>query len=94
MRFRYSSFGQKALQSSGIGELMEDMGEAMNSRPDLLMLGGGNPAHIPAVEDIFRKSMQEILKQPGAFCRIYMLIPSGQGRHNLWRFHHDMICTN
>jgi valine--pyruvate aminotransferase len=67
MRFRYSSFGQKALQSSGIGELMEDMGQAMNTRPDLLMLGGGNPAHIPAVEKVFRQSMQGILSKPDAF---------------------------
>jgi valine--pyruvate aminotransferase len=67
MRFRYSSFGHKALQSSGIGELMEDMGQAMNTRPDLLMLGGGNPAHIPAVEEVFRESMQGILNRLGAF---------------------------
>jgi hypothetical protein len=37
MRFRYSSFGQKALQSFGVGELMENMGQAMNTQPDLLM---------------------------------------------------------
>lgn len=67
MRFRYSNFGQKALQSTGIGELMEDMGEAMNTEADLRMLGGGNPAHIPKVESIFRDSMQRLLKQPGMF---------------------------
>lgn len=43
------------------------MGQAMNTRPDLLMLGGGNPAHIPAVEEVFRQSMQGILNKPGAF---------------------------
>lgn len=67
MQFRYSSFGQKVLQSSGIGELMEDLGQAMHSRPDLLMLGGGNPAPIPAVESIFRESMQQLLRRPGSF---------------------------
>lgn len=45
------------------------MGQAMNTRPDLLMLGGGNPAHIPAIQETFRQSMQGILNQPGAFER-------------------------
>ncbi|HML75468.1 MAG TPA: valine--pyruvate transaminase [Anaerohalosphaeraceae bacterium] len=68
-QFHYSSFGQKALTMSGIGELMDDLGQAMSVRPDLLMLGGGNPAHIPEMEKVFRESMEDILRKPGTYER-------------------------
>ncbi len=67
--FEYSSFGQKARTLSGIGELMEDLGQAMSVRPDLLMLGGGNPAHIPEMEKVFRDAMEDILRTPGVYER-------------------------
>jgi len=68
-QFHYSSLGQKALTISGIGELMDDLGQAMSVRPDLLMLGGGNPAHIPEMEKVFRESMEDILCCPGTYER-------------------------
>ncbi len=68
-QFHYSSFGQKALTRSGIGELMDDLGQAMSVRPDLLMLGGGNPAHIPEMEKVFRESMEDILRKPETYER-------------------------
>lgn len=68
-QFCYSSLGQKALTISGIGELMDDLGQAMTVRPDLLMLGGGNPAHIPEMEKVFRESMEDILRKPGTYER-------------------------
>lgn len=48
---------------------MDDLGQAMTVRPDLLMLGGGNPAHIPEMEKVFRESMQDILRNPGTYER-------------------------
>ncbi len=35
-------------------ELMEDMGAAMDSTEPIFMLGGGNPARIPEVEQVFK----------------------------------------
>jgi len=46
---------------------MEDLGTALACRPDLLMLGGGNPAHIPEVQRDFRDSMQKLLQTGSAF---------------------------
>ena len=50
--------------------LMDDLGEAMAGERDMLMLGGGNPAHIPEVQAFFRERMQQILDQPGEFARV------------------------
>ncbi len=50
--------------------LMDDMGEAMAGEQEALMLGGGNPAHIPEVQSFFRERMQQILDQPGEFARV------------------------
>lgn len=63
----YSDFGRKFSSHSGIYELMEDLGRALASAdPGLVMMGGGNPAHIPAVESVWRERMEQILAQPGA----------------------------
>lgn len=57
-----SLFGQKFTKTSGITELMQDLGEAVkNNDPETCMLGGGNPALIPAVMDTFRNEMQHII---------------------------------
>jgi valine--pyruvate aminotransferase len=45
---------------------MDDLGAAM-AGDGMLMLGGGNPAHIPAVQEIFRKRMEAILSEPNGF---------------------------
>ncbi len=60
-RFPLSLFGTKLSARSGILELMDDLGEAMTSRPDMIMMGGGNPAHIPAVQEIWRARLREML---------------------------------
>jgi valine--pyruvate aminotransferase len=64
---KYSSFGKRVVGDIGIGKLMDDLGDAMVADPAPLMLGGGNPAHIPEVQAIFRKRIESILSQPGEF---------------------------
>src|SRR5438067_4636322 len=44
---------------------MEDLGGAL-SAGGMIMMGGGNPAHIPEVEAVWRRRLNEILAQPGA----------------------------
>jgi len=41
---RLSAFGQKFTADAGITSLMDDLGNAMASGDDLIMMGGGNPA--------------------------------------------------
>lgn len=64
-----SSFGRKISAVSGIGQLMEDLGVAISKRRDMLMLGGGNPAHIPQVQSYFRNSMEKFLQNGAEFER-------------------------
>jgi len=58
---KLSMFGQKIAVTSGIGQLMEDLGTTPSQGRDILMLGGGNPAHIPEVQKYFRESMEKLL---------------------------------
>jgi len=63
---KVSKFGEKFTRKAGITQLMDDLGEAL-ANDDILMLGGGNPAHIPEVQVRFRTRMEAILAEPGAF---------------------------
>lgn len=58
---QYSGIGRKLASRSGILELMDDLGTAMTTRPDLLMLGGGNPASVPLLQDFWREKMHAML---------------------------------
>jgi valine--pyruvate aminotransferase len=64
-----STFGRKIAETSGIGQLMEDLGIAYSQGQNILMLGGGNPAHIPKVQEYFRFSMEKLLQNGDEFER-------------------------
>ena len=59
----YSIFGNKFTQHSGITELMDDLNEGVKGGDDILMLGGGNPASIPFIQERLTELMQELLDQ-------------------------------
>ncbi|MBB5038815.1 valine--pyruvate transaminase [Prosthecobacter dejongeii] len=59
--FNFSSIGQRLSGPCGIQELMDDLGEALSITPDMRMLGGGQPAAIPAVQALWREQMQAML---------------------------------
>lgn len=59
----YSHFGSKFTQPNGITQLMEDLGNAKNSNnPNLVMLGGGNPASVPQVNTAFINELNHLVK--------------------------------
>jgi len=64
-----SKFGKKIAAASGISLLMEDLGAAMARDNNILMLGGGNPAHIPAIQQQLRNSMARLLAGDRGFER-------------------------
>ncbi len=59
-----SRFGQKLSREAGIVTLMDDLGEALRVNPDMLFMGGGNPAHIPEVEQVLEAALQRQLSDP------------------------------
>jgi valine--pyruvate aminotransferase len=69
--FEKSLFGERLASGSGIQELMDDLGRAMaGAHGPIRMLGGGNPAHIPEVQAVWRDRMAAILGNPGEFDRM------------------------
>jgi len=57
-----SKFGSKFTRPNGISQLMEDLGNAKNSKnPNIIMLGGGNPAVIPEVNKVFVGELQKLI---------------------------------
>ena len=75
----HSDFGKRFAGRIGIGELMDDLGNALVADPAPLMLGGGNPSHVPPVQARFRKRMEAILAQPGEFERVIGNYDTPQG---------------
>jgi valine--pyruvate aminotransferase len=56
----FSSFGQRFAGQSGISNLMQDLGEALHINPEMIFMGGGNPARIPEIETIFEAALKSI----------------------------------
>lgn len=58
----FSRVGSKLTTRSGILALMDDLGRAVTTQPDMRMLGGGNPAAVPAMQQLWRERMQALLE--------------------------------
>jgi len=58
---------------------MDDLGEAMAGEEPAMMLGGGNPAHIPAVLRLLRERLHSIADQPRELRRMLADYPGPAG---------------
>ncbi len=66
----FSRVGSKLTTRSGILALMDDLGRAVTLQPDMRMLGGGNPAAVPAMQQLWRERMQSLLTAGTPFDRM------------------------
>jgi valine--pyruvate aminotransferase len=57
---KLSAFGEKLTRGSGIVDLMQDLGSALNENPDMIFMGGGNPARIPEMEALFKTQYHKL----------------------------------
>jgi len=64
-----SQFGHKFSGDMGVTTLMDDLGQALSSGENMLMLGAGNPANIPQVQTRLRQQMYDLLLDEGRFER-------------------------
>lgn len=65
----YSKFGEKFAQEAGILSLMKDMGEALaGGGDDIIMMGGGNPGHIPEFHNMMQERLRKLSEDDEA-CR-------------------------
>ena len=74
-----SAFGEKFSARSGVVDLMRDLGEALHENPDMLFMGGGNPAQLPAVASVYRSRLQALLDAPSQWQRLAGSYQSPQG---------------
>ncbi|HUC85567.1 MAG TPA: valine--pyruvate transaminase [Candidatus Acidoferrales bacterium] len=77
--YEFSLAGGKLAGHSGILELMDDLGRAMTGDSHLHMLGGGNPAPVPAFIALLRERMRELLADGDAFERMMLNYDPPQG---------------
>ncbi|MCC9600882.1 valine--pyruvate transaminase [Stieleria sp. JC731] len=71
MTERLSTFGKRLALDSGIGELMRDLGDALAAgNSETCMLGGGQPSHIPQVDQLWQERLQAIAADPKQTARV------------------------
>jgi len=77
----FSALGHRLSGGSGIENLMRDLGHALaaTGSPAPHMLGGGNPAHIPAMEAVWARRMREILDDPAILRRTLAIYDPPRG---------------
>jgi valine--pyruvate aminotransferase len=75
-----SALGRLVSGGSGIGHLMDDLGHALASGGESpRMLGGGNPAHIPEMEAVWKSRIEEIAGDPAALRRTLAIYDPPRG---------------
>ena len=65
-----SRFAKRFTGFSGTVSLMEDLSDALNTNPELLFMGGGNPAKIDEAEQCFAKHLQQLAQDPNALHKL------------------------
>lgn len=76
---KLSAFGEKFAGESGIVELMDDLGTALNENPDMIFMGGGNPGRLPQVEAVFQQRLATIMDNPQQRHSLFGVYQSPQG---------------
>jgi valine--pyruvate aminotransferase len=57
---KLSAFGERLSADAGILSLMDDLGHAL-AEGGKIMMGGGNPGHIPEIQEVIRKRLQTLI---------------------------------
>jgi valine--pyruvate aminotransferase len=76
---KLSRFGEKFSGKTGIVELMDDLGNALNENPQMIFMGGGNPARIEEVESLFRDRLDSVLQNSDKLHSLMGIYQSPQG---------------
>ena len=66
---KLSAFGERLSAGAGILSLMDDLGHAL-AEGGKIMMGGGNPGHIPEIQEVMRKRLQVLLDDEQALRKL------------------------
>jgi len=58
---------------------MNDLGEALTVNPDMLFMGGGNPARIPEMETIFKDRLLQVMSKQDELHKMFGIYQAPQG---------------
>lgn len=84
LNVKFSTYAQHYSSESGIVQLMQDLTIAPPPGGQLFLMGGGNPAHVPEVEDALRQVAREVVEDTTRFRRMVGDYDAPQG-HELFR---------
>ncbi len=77
---RLSQFGEQFTSGAGILSLMDDLGNALASGgADMIMMGGGNPGHVPEFQKIVQKRLQYLAADTASFQKLIGVYDPPQG---------------
>jgi len=74
----FSEFGIRFTGDCGILSLMDDLGNAL-AEGNMIMMGGGNPGHIPEVQAVLQKQLQNITADFPSFQKLIGIYDPPQG---------------
>ncbi len=57
---KLSRFGQKFTTGAGIISLMDDLGRSLAGDQEMIMMGGGNPGHLPEFQKLVKQRLREL----------------------------------
>jgi valine--pyruvate aminotransferase len=77
---KLSLFGEQYTSGAGILSLMDDLGNALAAGgDDMVMMGGGNPGHIPGFQDVMQKRLQALAADTELFQKLIGVYDPPQG---------------
>lgn len=77
---KLSGFGEQFTSGAGILSLMEDLGNALaTGGDDMIMMGGGNPGHVPGFQDVIQKRLQFLAQDKASFQKLIGVYDPPQG---------------
>lgn len=101
---KVSAFGEKLTKGAGILSLMDDLGNAL-AEGGKIMMGGGNPGHIPQIQELMRERLRMLVEDDQALRKLIGVYdpPRGDGsfrralaallrREYGWKIDEDNIC--
>ncbi len=89
---QFSDFGEKFNRYSGITQLMDDLNDGLRT-PGTIMLGGGNPAAIPAMVDYFHQVNRDMLTN-GKLVEAMTNYDGPQGKNRFIRALAQLLCDS
>ncbi len=78
---QFTKFAKKLGRPNDITQLMHDLGDALTKNPDMIFMGGGNPARIESVEEIFHQRVNDVIADDKTRHKTLGIYQPPQGDH-------------